>query len=217
MAQSQDPVVRNARRNLPQVVAYFGGLLAVAAMGLGITTYVKSENTQSRLEAAGPPCVDVKPKVRGVQPSRGCGRIFDLMASYCAEHRVFCLRSQRRAVRRAAAESVQHVIGPVAALPPAGGGGGSSGSNPRSPRSPSRQPQRGGGGGGGGTKPPVVTNPPTNGGGGGGSGGGQGQTTPDQTQKPLINLPDARETIKEIAPAVCTIPTPLGPIAGLCP
>lgn len=210
MVPSSDRTAPSAPTNWPLVI----GVLFICACMSGAVYWQGHRETKSQVAGVerkvqrAAPCIDRSDR-QGVQLSRGCKVLYNLLANQCAQDPTFCARSQRQAVRRAQDQATREQIGPVALL---GGGGGSGGGNPNSPTRPSPSP-KGGGQGDGDTGQP---NPPPSGGDGqGGNDQGGQATAPD---KPTVTVPDAQDTIHQIAPNLCSIPSPLGgpPLIQIC-
>lgn len=200
---NRDPVVRNAKRNLGPWVAFLALAIATAAAVFAYSAKDQSSNTATKVDAAGPPCVDTA-KGPKVLPSVGCKKFFEAIVNLCAQQPRFCARSEKRAAQAAQVQATDQAVGPIADVNPVPRGGGNSPgtNNPRSPNTPSQPPQGDGGGGGG-------------------SGGGDGTTTepppktePIPKEKPPVDVPGL---IEKINPQLCQVPNPLGPpLIRLC-
>src|SRR5436190_17819678 len=115
MDRREQRVHANARRNLGQWVALLALAISCTAAGAGIWNHIEANNAKESARAArtavgrATPCVD-RSRRAGLQPSRGCARMFALLVNYCAEHPVACARSQRRAVRAVQRQSADNAL-----------------------------------------------------------------------------------------------------------
>lgn len=210
MTIQHDPVIANARRNRGQWVAYLALALAAAAAIAGVTSYVKSEDTQTQVEASNP-CVDVAPG-RRIELSDGCRAIVDNVHIFCARNPRYCRESERRAVALASREVTQREFGAAAdADTDSGieGGDRSPGNDPRSPQTPSQPPQSDGDNGGQTpTTPetPATPETPTPDDGNQDNGGNE-----ETSRQPVITVPEVQDIIRNETPQLCEVPVPIGP------
>lgn len=206
MNPDEHPVIARTRTSWWQRAGYAIVVLAVGAgfAGLGLALSAKEETSKTAEQIkVSRPCFDTRPGPK-VDLSAGCRAMVDNLNFFCASHRRYCLESERRAVKKAQNVAADRNIG----LEAAGGGGGSKGNGPQSPRTPS--PPSGGGGGNNPQPKPRSPSQP----------GAGGQTTPPAggpDGKPTVTVPDVRDTVKDVAPELCSIQTPLGPVVKLCP